>query len=106
MAQEQKVALMTCGALNIGRQIALHPACDGYRVMTTARTSKADARETARLVREAGSDADTYMADIADQTQVAALVDATVGRFGRLDVLINNASVRRQTKFAETTPAE
>jgi len=106
MAQEQKVALVTGSALNIGRQIALHLARDGYRVMTTARTSEANARETARMVREAGCDADTLMADIADHAQAAALVDTTVRRFGRLDVLVNNASMRRQTKFAEMTPGE
>jgi 3-oxoacyl-[acyl-carrier protein] reductase len=106
MADERKVALVTGSALNIGRAIALALAGDNYRVMTTARQSEADARETARLVRESGSDADTFMADISDHTQAEALVAATVARFGRLDVLVNNASIRRQTKFADMTPAE
>jgi 3-oxoacyl-[acyl-carrier protein] reductase len=106
MAQKQKVALVTGSALNIGRQIALHLALEGYRVMTTARRSETDARETAPLVREAGSDADTHMADIADHAQAAALVDGTVRQFGRLDVLVNNASMRRQTRFAEMTSAD
>jgi 3-oxoacyl-[acyl-carrier protein] reductase len=106
MADERKVALVTGSALNIGRAIAIALAEDGFRVMTTARQSENDARETARLVREAGSDADTFMADISDHTQAKALVDATVARFGRLDVLVNNASIRRQTKFADMTPEE
>lgn len=106
MADERKVALVTGSALNIGRAIALALASDGYRIMTTARQSETDARETARLVREAGSDADTHMADISDHVQAGALVDATVSRFGRLDVLVNNASIRRQTPFAEMTPEE
>jgi 3-oxoacyl-[acyl-carrier protein] reductase len=106
MADESKVALVTGSALNIGRAIALALAEDGFRIMTTARQSEADARETARLVREAGSDADTHMADISDPTQAKVLVEATVARFGRLDVLVNNASVRRQTKFADMTPEE
>jgi 3-oxoacyl-[acyl-carrier protein] reductase len=106
MTDERKVALVTGSALNIGRAIALALASDGFRVMTTARNSEADARETARLVRDAGSDADTHMADISDHEQAKALVEATVQRFGRLDVLVNNASVRRQTKFAEMTPQE
>lgn len=74
--------------------------------MTTGRTSEADARETARLVREAGSDVDTYMADIAEHAQAAALIHTTARGFGRLDMLVNNASMRRQTKFTEMTPAE
>jgi 3-oxoacyl-[acyl-carrier protein] reductase len=106
MTDEPKVALVTGSALNIGRAIALALAGDGFRVMTTARHSEADARETARLVIEAGSDADTHMADISDHAQAKGLVEATVKRFGRLDVLVNNASVRRQTKFAEMTPGE
>ncbi|HVC63408.1 MAG TPA: SDR family oxidoreductase [Acetobacteraceae bacterium] len=106
MATGEKVALVTGSALNIGRQIALALARDGYRVMTTARNSETDARETARLVRDEGGEADTHMADISDHAQAAALVEATVRRFGRLDVLVNNASLRRQTKFAEMTPAE
>ena len=105
MAEKSKVALVTGSALNIGRQIALALAAGGYRVMTTARNSETDARETARLVRDAGGEADTHMADISDPTQAAGLVAATVQRFGRLDVLVNNASLRRQTKFAEMTPA-
>jgi 3-oxoacyl-[acyl-carrier protein] reductase len=106
MMDDRKVALVTGSALNIGRAIALALASDGYRVMTTARRSESDARETARLVRDAGTDADTHMADISDHAQAKGLVEATVQRFGRLDVLVNNASVRRQTKFLDMTPEE
>jgi 3-oxoacyl-[acyl-carrier protein] reductase len=106
MTDEPKVALVTGSALNIGRAIALALAGDGFRIMTTAHRSEADARETARLVRESGSDADTHMADISDHAQAKGLVDATVQRFGRLDVLVNNASVRRQTRFLDMTPEE
>src|ERR1700722_11801424 len=106
MTDERKVALVTGSALNIGRAIALALAGDGFRIMTTARQSEAEARETARLVREAGSNADTHLADISDPTRATALVEATVKRFGRLDVLVNNASIRRQTKFADMTPEE
>ena len=106
MTDAAKVALVTGSALNIGRAIALALAADGFRIMTTARQSEADARETARLVRDAGSDADTHMADISDHAQAKGLIEATVQRFGRLDVLVNNASIRRQTKLADMTPEE
>lgn len=106
MTDERKVALVTGSALNIGRAIALALASDGFRIMTTARQSETDARETARLAREAGSDADTHLADISDHAQARGLIEATVQRFGRLDVLVNNASIRRQTAFAEMTPEE
>ncbi len=106
MADERKVAVVTGSALNIGRAIALALAGDGYRIMTTAHRSEDDARETARLVREAGSDADTHMADISDPAQAKRLIEAAVARFGRLDVLVNNASIRRQTKLLEMTVEE
>lgn len=106
MSDERKVALVTGSALNIGRQIALALARDGYRILVTARRSEADCAETARLVREAGSDADMHLANIADPAEARGLVAAAVQRFGRLDVLVNNASLRRQTKFEEITPEE
>lgn len=103
---ESKVALVTGSANNIGRGIALALARDGWRVMVTARASRDGCEETARLVTEAGSEAAVHLADISDAAQVRGLVTATVERFGRLDALVNNASVRRQTKLAEITVAE
>lgn len=106
MAEPAKVAVVTGSALNIGRQIALALARDGYRILVTARRSETDCAETARLVREHGGEADIHLADIADPVQARGLIEAAVQRFGRLDVLVNNASLRRQTKFAEITPEE
>ena len=106
MTELSKVALVTGSAMNIGRAIAQHLARDGFRVMVTARQSEADCRETVRLINEAGGEADMHLADISDHAQAKALVDATVARFGRLDVLVNNASIRRQTEFADLTPTE
>ena len=106
MTDESKVAIVTGSALNIGRAIALHLAREGFRVLVTARRAEHDAAETARLVRDAGGEALVYMADITDPEQARGLIDAAVTQFGRLDVLVNNASVRRQTKFSDMTPVE
>ncbi|HET6605707.1 MAG TPA: SDR family oxidoreductase [Rhodopila sp.] len=101
-----RAAIVTGSALNIGRAIAQHLARDGFAILVTARQSEHDAHETARLVREAGGKAAVHMADISDPAQAKGLVDAAVSAFGRLDVLVNNASVRRQTKFTDMTPEE
>jgi 3-oxoacyl-[acyl-carrier protein] reductase len=101
-----KVAVVTGSALNIGRATALHLARDGFRILVTALRSEHDAQETARQVRDAGSDAAVHMADISEPAQARALIEAAVTQTGRLDVLVNNASVRRQTKFADMTPQE
>ncbi len=101
MADQDKAALVTGSAGNIGRGIALALARDGFRVLVTARASREGCEETARLVAEAGSEAAVHLADIADPAQARGLVEAAVARFGRLDALVNNASVRRQTPLAE-----
>ena len=106
MATDRKVALITGSAANIGRGIALALARDGVAVMVHARRSEQQAQETARLVTAAGSEAAVHLADISDPAQAAGLVAAALARFGRLDILVNNASVRRQSKLADITPAE
>jgi 3-oxoacyl-[acyl-carrier protein] reductase len=106
MTDQPKVALVTGSAMNIGRATAVAFGRDGMSVMITARSSQTDCETTAALVREAGGQADVHLADISDPEQARGLVEATVARFGRLDVLVNNASVRRQTKFADLTPTE
>ena len=106
MPDDRRVAIVTGSALNIGRAIALHLAGEGFRIFVTARQSQHDAEETARLVRDAGSDAAVQLADISDPAQASGLIEAAVDHFGRLDVLVNNASVRRQTKFTDMTPEE
>ncbi len=100
------VAVVTGSALNIGRAIARALAADGFAVMVHARSSAEDCAETARLIVAAGGQADVHLADISDPDQARGLIAATVARFGRLDVLVNNASRRRQTPLAEITPAE
>lgn len=98
-----RVALVTGGARNIGRAIARSLAAGGASVMVNARTSKAMAEETVKMI---GSSADLYMADVTNPAQVKALVDATVKRFGRLDVLVNNAAVRHENAFSSISYEE
>jgi 3-oxoacyl-[acyl-carrier protein] reductase len=92
-----KVALVTGGARNIGRAIACSLAAGGAAVMVNARSSRAEAEKTVEMI---GSSADLHIADVTKPADVQTLVDATVKRFGRLDVLVNNAAVRYETAFA------
>ncbi len=96
-----KVALLTGGARNIGRAIARALAAAGASVMVNAHTSRADAERTVAMIEEAGGKAAVHIADVTDAAAVAAMVDATVARFARLDLLINNAAIRKETPFAE-----
>jgi len=94
------VALVTGSARNIGRAIALALADAGAAVMVTARQALADAQAVAAEIEGGGGRAAAMTADIGDPDAAAALVAATVERLGRLDILVNNASVRRETAFA------
>ncbi|HEX6005508.1 MAG TPA: SDR family NAD(P)-dependent oxidoreductase [Burkholderiales bacterium] len=98
-----KVALVTGASRNIGRAIALALAEGGAAVAVNARSAREDAENVVREIRSAGGEAEVYMADIADGEAVAAMVQAIVQRYGRIDGLVLNASVRRETPFREMT---
>jgi NAD(P)-dependent dehydrogenase (short-subunit alcohol dehydrogenase family) len=96
-----KVALITGAGKNIGRSIALELAAAGAAVGVNTRASKEDAEKVAQEVRGAGGKAEVFMADIVDPKAVQAMIEGVVKRFGRLDFLILNASVRKETAFAD-----
>jgi 3-oxoacyl-[acyl-carrier protein] reductase len=98
-----KVALVTGGARNIGRAIARSLAAGGASVMVNAKTSKAMAEETVKMI---GASADVFIADVTNPAEVKKLVDATVKRFGRLDILVNNAAVRHENAFSSISYEE
>jgi 3-oxoacyl-[acyl-carrier protein] reductase len=100
-----RVALVTGGARNIGRAIALDLAAGGASVMVTARADMAGLRETVDLIAAAGGKASAVLADVTDEASVASLVATTRDAFGGLDILVNNAAVRTEVPFAELTLA-
>ena len=95
-----RVALVTGSARNIGRAIAFELARGGAAVMVNARSSSAEADSVAEAIRAEGGRAEVTLADVAMPDAAAALVGATVAAFGGLDILVNNASVRREVDFA------
>ena len=101
-----KVALVTGGARNIGRAISRALAAGGAAVMVNARTSEALARETVAMIEQAGGRAALHIADVTDPQAVSRMVDETLKLYGRLDILVNNAAVRVETAFEETTLEE
>src|SRR6188768_324912 len=88
-----RVALVTGSARNIGRAIALELARGGAAVMITARQSTSEAEAVAEEIRQMGGQASSSVADVGDPSAVARLIETTAERFGRLDILVNNASV-------------
>jgi 3-oxoacyl-[acyl-carrier protein] reductase len=92
-----RVALVTGGARNIGRAIALALADAGAAVIVNCRTARADADKVVAEIEAAGGKAMCYVADVTDEHAVGEMVAAGVERFGRLDILVNNAAVRDVT---------
>lgn len=96
-----RVAVVTGSGRNIGRAIALSLANAGAAVVVNARSSTAEAEAVVDEIRRAGGNAAATLADVSDPKAVETLINAAVGAFGRLDVLVNNAAVRKETDFAD-----
>ncbi len=99
-----KVAIVTGGNAGIGRATAELLAREGARVVVAARTA-ATGEETVRLIEAAGGEAVFVRTDVGQESDCVALVAETVRRFGRLDVLVNNAGIYPRSALLETTIA-
>jgi 3-oxoacyl-[acyl-carrier protein] reductase len=94
-----RVAIVTGGSRNIGRAIALELAAAGAAVVVNARTSADEAAAVVRAIEAAGGRALAHLADVGDPAAVSGLIEAAAARFGRIDILINNAALRIETPF-------
>jgi NAD(P)-dependent dehydrogenase (short-subunit alcohol dehydrogenase family) len=99
------VALIT-GGKRIGQVVARELAARGVDVALSYARSKAEAEEGAAIVRAAKRRAATFAADLSQPAAAAALVQSVVGTFGRLDILVNMASVYVRKPFADLTAAD
>jgi len=96
---EGRVALVTGGTRNIGRAIVLALADAGAAVIVNCRASRDEADAVVAEVGSRGGRAVCHVADVTDEAGVAAMVEAGVKKYGRLDILVNNAAVRDVTKI-------
>jgi 3-oxoacyl-[acyl-carrier protein] reductase len=96
-----RVAVVTGSSRNIGRAIARALADAGASVVVNARSSAPEAEAVAREIREAGGHAAPKIADVSSPEGATALIAAAIDTFGRLDILVNNAAVRREIDFAK-----
>lgn len=85
-----KVALVTGAGQGVGQGIALALASEGVSVAVVGRT-ESKLIDTCEQIRARGVEAEPFACDVADQESIPGVVEAVVARFGRLDVLVNNA---------------
>ena len=101
-----KVALVTGAGRRVGRAIALALAEDGAQVVVHYNGSEAGAAETVALIEQASGVARAVRADLSNPLAPEPLVRDVIGRFGRLDLLVNSAASMLRTPLETVTPEQ
>ena len=106
MGLEGRVALVTGGARDVGREIALGLAAEGAAVAVNYNSSADAAEAVVDEIKAKGGRAIAVKADVSDLSAVKQMVDRTATELGSLNILVNNAGLALRKRFVETTPDE
>lgn len=98
-----QIALVTGANSGIGQAVAQALGAAGARVAVNYVVGDEAAQSVVQAIREGGSDAQAFKADVADEAQVQAMFRQVVERFGTLDILVANAGLQRDAAFLEMT---
>ena len=101
-----QVALVTGAVRRIGRAIALTLAREGAAIAVNAKSSRDEAANAVREIEALGGSARVVMGDVTDEAEVARMVAEIGGALGPIDVLVNNAAVRRDDVFTAMSFAD
>jgi NAD(P)-dependent dehydrogenase (short-subunit alcohol dehydrogenase family) len=101
-----KVAIITGGDSGIGRAVAIQFAKEGADVAIAYLDEHEDAKETAEAIRKYGKDALLIATDISQEVNCKNIIDQTLQRFKRVDILVNNAAVQYEQKDVQDISAE
>ena len=101
-----RVAIVTGSARNIGRTIALRLAADGAAVVVNAVQDSAAADAVAHEISKAGGQAMAHVADVTNEEAVQKMVGMAATAFGRIDIMVSNASVRGQVPIEKMSLEE
>jgi NAD(P)-dependent dehydrogenase (short-subunit alcohol dehydrogenase family) len=100
-----RVAIVTGASSGIGRQTALDFAGRGCRIVISARRGEL-LRETATACEAAGAQVEAMTGDLAERAFAESMVERALARFGRIDVLVNNAGIPKHKQFYDVTPED
>ena len=101
-----KVAIVTGAGRNIGRAIALALADAGASILVNVRSNRAEADSVVSEIAAKGGRALLHVGDVADSSAVQMMAETADKHFGRIDILVNNAALRREKPFAAMDYAE
>ncbi len=106
-----KVAIITGASRGLGQYCAVGYGREGARVVVAARTEQArdpnlpgTIYETAKMVEEVGGEAMPVVCNVGDTASIAAMVEQVLARFGRIDILMNNAAVQPPGRISQIEP--
>jgi NAD(P)-dependent dehydrogenase (short-subunit alcohol dehydrogenase family) len=105
MDYAERVAIVTGASSGIGRQTALDFAGRGCRIVISARRGEL-LRETAAACEAAGAQVEAMTGDLAERAFAESMVERALARFGRVDVLVNNAGIPKHKQFYDVTPED
>lgn len=100
------VAIVTGASRGIGRACALALASEGAKVVVNYASSGESAQQVVATITEAGGEAIALQADVSKLEQVETLIKDTQEKFGRIDVLVNNAGITRDTLLMRMKPED
>ena len=101
-----RVAIITGASRGIGRAVALALAAEGAKVVVNYASSSDAAQQVVTAITDAGGSAIALQADVSKLEQVDALFNETLEKFGRVDVLVNNAGITRDTLLLRMKPED
>jgi NAD(P)-dependent dehydrogenase (short-subunit alcohol dehydrogenase family) len=105
MKLANQVALVTGGGRNIGEEIARTFAAEGAKVAVVD-MDKGRSDKVAAAIAKAGGEAAAFVVNVAVEQEIAALVDAVVSKWGRIDILVNNAAISDNKSILDITKPE
>lgn len=100
----KKAALVTGGAMRIGKKISLNLAQKGYDIALHYNSSEKEAFATRELILEKGADCELFRCDLSSPHEAKGLVPKVAKNFKGLCVLVNNASIFENVGFRDVTP--
>jgi len=98
---ENNIAIVTGSSRGIGRGCAIEMAKVGADVVVTYRTHPEEAQEVAEIIRQMGREALVVQLDVADRQAIENVVQVTLNKFGKINILVNNAAMTIRKPFLE-----